>query len=412
MKTFTGYEYILIDIANQFGLDKLLFEERIQWAQDHLSELESLSDKAECQPLYRKAVMALRKAQAGIPTGHLVAMDGVCSGIQVMSVLTGCIAGATATGLVDPNVRADAYTSVTEAMGIILGSKMTVSRADAKRALMTSFYGSKAVPKELFGHETPEVNAFYEAAQKIAPGAWELLQDLLGSWQAGALSHEWKMPDGFDVKVKVMTKKEVRVEVDELDHATFSYEFYENEGQKKGLSNVANVVHSADAYILRCMHRRCNYDAPMVKQVALYIEAALIQRELGLADGLMEEDERVTYYKTQYERSGMADIVILPYLDTENVYCLSQEHLEKLLDIVNGMLAYKPFEIITIHDSFASHPNNVNHVRQQYINIMAELADSNALSDVLGQLLGKSLTYVKLSNNLSSLIRNSEYALS
>ena len=137
MKSFSGYEYILIDIANQFGLDKLLFEERIQWAQDHLSELESLSDKAECQPLYKKAVMALRKAQAGLPTGHRVGFDAVCSGIQVMSVLTGCVAGASATGLVDPNVRADAYSSVTKAMEVLLNGHLTVSRADAKRALMT-----------------------------------------------------------------------------------------------------------------------------------------------------------------------------------------------------------------------------------------------------------------------------------
>lgn len=217
MQTFSGWEYLCIDVCNQYGGDKLLFEERIQWTTDHLEELETLSDKAECQPLYKKAVMALRKAQKGIPTGHRVGLDAVCSGIQVMSVLTGCIAGATATGLVDPNVRADAYSAVTKEMNSILGGGFSVSRADAKRAVMTSGYGSKAVPKELFGENTPEISAFYEAMQRVAPGAWELLQDLLASWQPYALSHEWKMPDGFDVKVKVMVKKEIRIEVDELN---------------------------------------------------------------------------------------------------------------------------------------------------------------------------------------------------
>lgn len=42
-----------------------------------------------------------------------------------------------------------------------------------------AFYGSKAKPKEIFGEDTPELNAFYQAAQQVAPGAWELLQDLL-----------------------------------------------------------------------------------------------------------------------------------------------------------------------------------------------------------------------------------------
>ena len=244
MKSFTGYEYLLIDIANNFGLDKMLFEERIQWATEHLDELESLADKAECQPLYLKAVMALRKAQKGIPTGHLVGFDACCSGLQIMSAITGCVSGATATGLVDPNVRADAYTVVTDTMNSILGSGVVVSRKDAKRAVMTTFYGSKNTPKEIFGEDTPEINAFYQAANQVAPGAWELLQDLLASWQPYALVHSWKLPDGYDARVKVMGKITARVEVDELEHATFSYEFYENVGTKKGLSNAANVVHS------------------------------------------------------------------------------------------------------------------------------------------------------------------------
>ena len=137
MICFTGWEYMLIDAANQYGLDKLTFEKRIEWANTNLHALELLTDKADTKPLYIKAVMAIRKAQQGIRTGHLVGFDACCSGIQVMSALTGCLAGATATGLVDPNVRADAYSSVTKAMEKLLGSTVKVSRDDAKQALMT-----------------------------------------------------------------------------------------------------------------------------------------------------------------------------------------------------------------------------------------------------------------------------------
>ena len=66
--------------------------------------------------MYLKAVAAVRKAQAGTPTGHLVGFDAVCSGMQIMSALTGCHKGAHATGLVDPNHRADAYTDCTNLM--------------------------------------------------------------------------------------------------------------------------------------------------------------------------------------------------------------------------------------------------------------------------------------------------------
>ena len=111
MTFYTGFQYLLIDAATQFGHDKLTFEERIAWSTGALHVLEQLACDAETKPLYIKAVQAIRKAEQGLPIGHLVGVDGTCSGIQMMSVLTGCEAGARATGLVDPNVRADAYTA-------------------------------------------------------------------------------------------------------------------------------------------------------------------------------------------------------------------------------------------------------------------------------------------------------------
>ena len=217
-KRYTGYQWLLIDIANAFGKDKLVFEKRVEWVEENIEILESLTEKAETKPLFIKAVQALRKAQQRIPTGHMVAVDGSASGIQMLSVLSGCITGATASGLVNPNKRADAYTEVTEAMNTILGGGFSISRSDAKRSIMTSFYGSKQIPKELFGEDTPEINAFYEAVYQCAPGAWNLLQDLIGAWNPYALEHTWVLPDGFVAKVKVMQKKEVRIEVDELSY--------------------------------------------------------------------------------------------------------------------------------------------------------------------------------------------------
>lgn len=356
MQTFTGWQYLLIDVANQYGHDKMLFEERIEWAEKHLDQLESLVDQAETKPLYMKGVQAIRKAQRGIATGHLIGFDACCSGVQIMSAMTGCEAGANATGLVDPNVRADAYASMTTTMNELLhsqGISVDVSRADAKSATMTSFYGSKAKPIEIFGEKTPELEAFYKAATIVAPGAWELLQDLLASWQPYALYHSWKLPDGYDARVKVMEKKESRIEVDELDHATFTYEYYVNEGTKKGLSNVANVVHSVDAYLLRCIHRRCNYDVVALTTAlqALFDEQAL--RQAGITEQvprMQDEDCKIDYYVSQYERSGMADVVIFPYLkDGHQTQFLSDQHINKLIEIGTGMMAYKPFPVITIH---------------------------------------------------------------
>ena len=419
MNQYSGWQYLLIDAANQYGLDKLLFEERIQWATDnriHLRHLAEAKGEWKEKPLFLAAVMAIEKACAGQATGHMVGLDACCSGIQVMSAMTGCIAGATSTGMVNPNERADAYSKLNDIMCRILGRPDAVSRDDGKSALMKGFYGSKKVPKDLFGEDTPEINAFYAAAVEIAPGPWELLQDLLGSWNPWALVHAWKMPDGYDARVKVLQKREARIEVDELNHASFTYEFYENKGSEEGLSNAANVTHSMDAWVLRNMHRRCNFDWVSSDHAELCMEAELIQREAGYKPTPEEQAEftnpKIEYYIEQYNRSTLADPVILPYLDQANVSCLSTEHLAKLSVIVKSMLKHKPFELVTVHDEFKAHPNNLNHVRQHYVDIMAEIAESYVLDDLLSQVYGSKGTFQKLSTNLGALIRGSNYALS
>jgi hypothetical protein len=411
MKFFTGWQYLLIDAASQFGLDKLRFEERLEWAQAHLNDLEALADKAEEPALYRKAVMAIRKAQRGLPTGHMVGLDASCSGIQVMSTITGCVRGAQATGLIDPDRRADAYSEVTQSMSQILGQGVNVSRSDAKKALMTSFYGSKRQPKDIFGEGTVELKAFYQAATEIAPGAWDLLQVLLASWQPWALSHQWQLPDGYEAKVKVMKKVSARIEVEELAGASFTYEFYENEGEKKGLSNVANVTHSLDAYVLRSMHRRCNYDRPLVERCADLIQAELIARHLGEERNPCRPEGKAGYYWEQYHRSGMVDTVILPHFTAENLEQLTTEHLHALFRLCQGMLQYQPFPLVTVHDEFKCHPNKANWMRWQYREILADLAESNVLDDILTQIYGCPVQYDKLSFNLGDQIKQSNYAI-
>lgn len=248
----------------------------------------------------------------------------------------------------------------------------------------------------------------------MAPGAWELLQELLASWQPYALQHAWQLPDGFEAKIKVMSQKDVRIEVDELDHAEFSYTFYENEGQKRGLSNVANVVHSIDAYVLRSVHRRCNYDAGLVEQADLALMAEADQRKCGEAAQCPLNDyasDEIQYYMGLYERTGMADVVILPHLLGGQVTYLSDEHIEDLSRITRKMMEHVSFHVVTIHDEFKCHPNHMNQLRYWYKEILAELADSVILADIIGQIYGMGGSYTKLSPNLGAQIRESNYAL-
>ena len=167
-----------------------------------------------------------------------------------------------------------------------------------------------------------------------------------------------------------------------------------------------------DAWILRSMHRRCNYDREVVVKASDAMQIELNLRNLGAHRDDLCLDQKVGYYREQYTRSTLADVVILPYLDADTVKCLSTEHIEALVSIVNGMLQYQPFELVTIHDAFHAHPNNLNWVRKQYRNILADIAASNVLDDLLSQLYGEPVQFDKLSFNLPDQIRNSEYALS
>lgn len=82
MQWFTPLEYLQIDIANQFGLDKQPFEDRIAWVEANENNLEDLEPQAKKKTRYRYAVavMAYREVQAGKPTGHRVGFDACSSG--------------------------------------------------------------------------------------------------------------------------------------------------------------------------------------------------------------------------------------------------------------------------------------------------------------------------------------------
>lgn len=408
MEMFTAFEYLLINVANNFGYDKLTYQERIQWVKDNIQSLESLAEQAENRPEYIKGVIDLRNAQKGKPIGSLVGLDAVCSGMQIMSALTGCIEGAKATGLINTGLRPDAYTEGVKIMSQLLETQFNVERKKIKKAIMVTLYGSSRKPKELLGDGTPEYKAFYKMLNLLCPGSFQLLQVLLNSWNSTTLAHEWKMPDGFDVRVPVIDKSEARVSVDELGGSSFTFQFSENRPLEKGLSNAANVVHATDAFLLREVVRRCSYNEKKIAKAKELLQLriddpARVSTELA---------PMVDYLQLQYARSKMPSIRVLDYLDSENVFNLTSEYAEKLLNIIETM-KHKSFEVITIHDDYRAHPNYLNHLRKHYNNILAAMAESEMLDDVLSQIYGRQGTFPKLSSTaaMAENIRNSDYAI-
>lgn len=387
MQKFSGWEYLLIDVANnaRFNLDKETYERRIEWATENLDCLEIGYENIEWKekPLYIKAVQALRTAQQGKPTGHLVGFDAAASGIQIMSAITGCESGCKATGLIDQNRRADAYGEITKEQIKILGFPIEAARSRVKKAAMTKVYGSNAEPKKLYGSDTPELEAFEKAMHTILPGAMEMLEETLSSWIPYSSSHAWDMPDGCNVNVKNMVQKEAQISVEELGDSGFTYQWYTNEGEKRGKKNAANITHSLDAYLLRSLIRRCNYNYPEVFRANNYLLAEENIRIQGGTPTVGKGYNNFDYYQQQYERSLVIDTCILKYINANTASMLSDNHIIGLLEATLAMLSHQPFEIITIHDDFKCHPNNMNELRKHYNLVLAALADSAVLCDIL-----------------------------
>lgn len=337
MQKFKPFEYMLINLANNFGLDKETYATRLQWANAHLDKLESLVQQADEPELFQKDILNIRRAQAKQATGTIVQFDAVCSGIQILSALTRCRSGAMATGLINTGVRPNAYLEVHKEMQEILGQGFDISYKNIKQCVMTAVYGSKQTPKDILG-EGAMLNAFNRATKKVAPGAFAMLEILLATWNKEALYHEWKLPDSYQAHVKVLDQKIVRLEIDELDHYKMNTLVTVNAPLEFGLANIANVTHSIDAFVLREVIRYCSFSHEVLESYKLAINKELLTANRKTNSKINKQIKEINYYS-------------INLLEQYSIKVLSKEVLSKLLDEIDFALqTKKSFQVLTIHD--------------------------------------------------------------
>lgn len=77
---FTGKQYLQIDIANNFGLDKKNWNQRLAWFQENEDNLENLIKQADEPALFYAGVQAWRATQRGEATGYPISLDATSSG--------------------------------------------------------------------------------------------------------------------------------------------------------------------------------------------------------------------------------------------------------------------------------------------------------------------------------------------
>lgn len=399
---FTGREYLKIDIASNFGLEKSSWDDRLTWFDQNEPVLHELLPQAEEPALYFAGVKAWEETKAGRPTGYMISLDATSSGLQLLAALTGDRSASELCNVVDVGVRQDAYTAIYGDMLQAIGDTSKITREQTKEAIMTSLYGSTAVPKRVFG-EGALLDIFYHTMHEVAPAVWELNEAMLALWNPDAYSHDWVLPDNFHVHIKVMNQ--VKETVHFLNQP-FEVYYQVNEPHSEGRSLGANTIHSIDGMIVREMSRRCDYDPKQVSRILDLIEFAPSEG-YDVDQDSPEYDMAWTLW-SHYLRTNYISARILDYV-TENTIGIMDTPV--LLDLL-GSLPAKPFKVISIHDCFRCHPNYGNDLRQQYNLQLTMIARSNLLGNLISQLVGKPVSIGKLDKDLHLEIMETNYALS
>lgn len=112
----------------------------------------------------------------------------------------------------------------------------------------------------------------------------------------------------------------------------------------------------------------------------------------------------------KYQHTSMVDIAWIDEIMETGINKFPEELINKLVQKVNMVLSHKPFEVVVIHDSFSCHPNNCNQMRFHYKEIIAELAESTLIDDILEQLYGEKIDLPK-GESIAHYIRNSNYGI-
>lgn len=355
MELFSIEDYARIELAGQWGLDKLPWEKRIEWATIPNSNWK----EAESPVQYHNALDNYLSILEGKPTNATISLDATCSCLQHIAILMGCEKTARISNVIGGD-RNDAYSLIHTATGL-----PNIPRKKCKEAVMTSSYGGVKTAKEIY---RDKLDHFYSAMNQEAPAALAYVDLTQSLWNSKALNHEWVMPDNFHVSIPVEAKEKSTVSfMGQALEVTQTV----NKPSKYGKSLSANIIHSLDSLVVRELVTRCS------QRIQVAPDPELTYRLDELADLTGFRSARILYYR-----------------DDTHLFNLPKQ----------------PFNILPTHDSFKVLLPYANDLRMQYSQIMHELAHSQIFEFILYQLTGEEW---EISNkpNWGNSILEADYAI-
>lgn len=255
-----GLYWLKVHAANCYGYDKVSFDERVKWVDEHIEHIYDSADnpldglrfwcEADSPFQFLAVCFELRQAKdKGIETESFmpVSMDGSCNGLQNFSAMLRDEIGGAAVNLIPSDTPKDIYGIVAEVVSKEVekdaaeGNELAqlwvgkIDRNIAKRNVMTFPYGAKKygfkgqLMAELKERNTPEQN-YLGVADDFAPAnylatkmydgigsvviaaadAMKWLQEVAKITSRAAQAIMWTTPVGFNAKqlyIKQYSKK-------------------------------------------------------------------------------------------------------------------------------------------------------------------------------------------------------------
>lgn len=389
----SAIEYIKCEIACKH--DKAF--EKSTW-NDRLKHFKYLQDSEQDESIYlnasdpiglKSAIIAYKNAIKSEPSGYMISLDACSSGLQLLSLLSGCEKSFDLCGGISDQC-VDSYTALYAAMG--LGDVLT--RKQAKNAIMTSLYGSTSTPEATF---KDNIDTFYDTMETMAPGAWELNLALQELWdEVEGNSYSWVMPDNFHCHIETHVKEWKSFKFIDQEYK-LAVKVPEKPEFHKGIG--PNIIHSVDGMMVREMLRRCMFDKSKLTDIIHNLDSTN-------KDG--PDREMVQKLWWNYLSSGFLSVRILNYLTADTMGLVDPLVIAKLIQ----ELPDNPFDVIAIHDCFKCHANYGNDLRRQYNFIMNRISKSHMLQFIGQQVTSNpNLKVEKFGNIPEGKLLNSNYML-
>jgi DNA-directed RNA polymerase, mitochondrial len=312
----TGGYWLAVHIANLFGVDKVSFDDRVEWTVTQSDKLvESAMNPLDGDRFWAKAddpwcALAACFEWAGFQiegddyVSHLpIAMDGSCSGIQHFSAMLRDAEGGRAVNLTNLDQPSDIYTEVLYVVQDMLAensdplAKVWMDKVDrkiVKRPCMTFAYSVTSVGirdqiasemrkqtdgQYLPGHENwqaamflaPIVEAAIRQVVKRAAEAMDWLKLAAKALTAEEIPTSWVTPLGFPVVQPYRKAKGQLFKVwfqGQRIRLTLRVESRTIDGRKQASSVAPNFVHSLDATHLMMVVNRL-YDEGITPNTAM-----------------------------------------------------------------------------------------------------------------------------------------------